>query len=482
MVKVLYYNWTDYRSTRGGGVTVYLKNLLAELNNNEEIEPVFLSSGDVYSPFSNHPYIRPVTSLSQNDCPSFELVNSPVPAPASQLANNLHNYLAIQDTRILDILRNFIIDQGGFEVIHFHNLEGLPLNVLQLKEYFPHTKIFFSLHNYFPFCPQVQLFQHHHGQSCCGNRHGQECTECRNKELKSDWFEMRLASWFAPGSIWPRVLKLWLKIKSVYLAHKLLAVSSTQNTAAVYEQFCRLNISYINRYIDKVLTVSHRVYEIAATQGISSNLLEVAYIGTDYAKTKPSLVSLSKHSGKNFTMAYLGYARKAKGFDFFLSALEQLPDETAAIIHLKIAARYLDEALDPSRLQQMQRRFHKVEIFDGYRREELPHLLSDVDLGIVPVIWEDNLPQVAIEMAAHGVPVLASDYGGASELSASPYFRFKGNNIKDFNSHLLYIISHREVLAEYHHLQLPLITMQQHIDYLKKLYHPAELELLPVAG
>ena len=28
-------------------------------------------------------------------------------------------------------------------------------------------------------------------------------------------------------------------------------------------------------------------------------------------------------------------------------------------------------------------------------------------LSIVPVLWEDNLPQIAIESIAYGVPVLA---------------------------------------------------------------------------
>ena len=51
-MKVLLYNWIpfDNESGRGGGVTVYLKNLIQEIieHNKENIELFFLSSGCYY--------------------------------------------------------------------------------------------------------------------------------------------------------------------------------------------------------------------------------------------------------------------------------------------------------------------------------------------------------------------------------------------------------------------------------------------------
>lgn len=470
MLKVLYYNWTDYRSPRGGGVTVYLRNLLAAMADAQEIAPVFLSSGEVYSPFSSRPYIRPVKNTDNQACPAFELVNSPVPAPASQLVQNLHNYLNLSDTAVLDLLRKFIAEQGGFDVIHFHNLEGLPLNVLKIKEYFPEIKIVFSLHNYFPFCPNVQLFQHRNSCSCHSFRGGLECGCCRSKELKADWFVEPLSRWFAPGSLWSRFFKPWHYIKSRLLSRKLLSVGSQSNSPQTYKDFRRLNISFLNRYADKVLAVSKRVSKIAEEFGIAAGLLEVAYIGSDYAGIVPFPKPRISASVTGFTLVYLGYARAAKGFFFLLSALKQLPENVASGINLRLAARYIDEALNPASLDDLRRRFRSVEISDGYRREDLPCLLADVDLGIVPVIWEDNLPQVAIEMSAHGVPVLASDYGGASELSSSPYFHFRGGDSKDFIARLHYLVKNPEVLADYHRFRLPLTSMPEHLQQLQKIY------------
>ena len=82
-------------------------------------------------------------------------------------------------------------------------------------------------------------------------------------------------------------------------------------------------------------------------------------------------------------------------------------------------------------------------------------------LAVIPVVWEDNLPQVSIEISSFGVPVLCSDLGGASELCDSDYFKYVGGDIDDFHKKLSYIVKNRKVLNEY---------FNQHIIELNKYY------------
>ena len=56
-------------------------------------------------------------------------------------------------------------------------------------------------------------------------------------------------------------------------------------------------------------------------------------------------------------------------------------------------------------------------------------IISQMDVGLVPVMWEDNLPQVAIEMHARHVPLLTSDLGGAQELANFPEMVFKAGDV-----------------------------------------------------
>jgi len=46
----------------------------------------------------------------------------------------------------------------------------------------------------------------------------------------------------------------------------------------------------------------------------------------------------------------------------------------------------------------------------------VPQLLRSVDLVVVPSLWAENAPLVALEALSHGRPVLASDIGGLPEL------------------------------------------------------------------
>ena len=69
---------------------------------------------------------------------------------------------------------------------------------------------------------------------------------------------------------------------------------------------------------------------------------------------------------------------------------------------------------------------------DGYSHDGLDDLLAGVDVGVVPVLWHDNLPQVAVEMHARHIPLLCSDMGGARELGRAPCMVFAAGDTGDF--------------------------------------------------
>ena len=96
--------------------------------------------------------------------------------------------------------------------------------------------------------------------------------------------------------------------------------------------------------------------------------------------------------------------------------------------------------------------------------------MKSIDLGIVPVIWEDNLAQVAIEFAAYGVPVLTSNLGGAQELSRCEDFRFEAGNTKDLIAKLEKIVNDSGLPDKYFAEAMKLVTVKEHIDALLDYY------------
>lgn len=169
-------------------------------------------------------------------------------------------------------------------------------------------------------------------------------------------------------------------------------------------------------------------------------------------------------------MCYLGYANKLKGFEFLLIALEQSSPALLSNLYLTIAVREIDGPIE-SRLHVL--KLAGLSIYHGYSHDQLNGLLRQVDLGIIPVVWEDCLPQVAIEFVAHGVPIITSKLGGAREIGANPDFEFDVDNPKGLMDLLTRFANDKRKLAEFWKNKPLLRSMEAHTAELLQYYNAA---------
>ena len=454
MKKILIYNWSRVDDKRGGGVTVYVQNLINALIKSGEYEVTHLNSGWTYDN-KKKPYIKKIENNFNSALDCYELINSPVLAPIEQCAKNLKVYL--EDKSLRPIISEFIRQQHGFDVIHFNNLEGISLDVLRLKESFPETKIIYSMHNYFPFCSRVNLWQNDKSDNPhnCDKISYEACIKCYEKKEYYTTVSKR-----RKNTIFTKVISR--------LADTLYRES---RDFTAYQSFTEENIKGINKYVDLVLAVSKRVEEISAGYGISKEKLRVSYIGTKVAD-RALYECNAKYDGKLLNIAYMGYMRQDKGYYFLVSCLEQMPDECAKRINATFAARYDDNKYNKEveRLNRLKTKCNSITLLNGYTADTQPEILQGINLGIVPVLWEDNLPQVAIEQIAYGVPILVSDLGGAKELCADSRFVFKAGDTDDFINKLIDIMDHPNYLEEYWDNVMKLTTIDMHFNEIKSFY------------
>ncbi len=475
-MKILYYYWMQYNDANkcAGGVQVYLNNIIAGLRQREDVQIITLSSGIAYN-FKKKCYIEKLKSDGAIE--RYQVVNSPMLSPSKSSFHDQETYL--HDTTLKDVLRDFLKEIGGVDVIHFQCLEGLALKVLELKEEFPQTKFILSLHNYQCFCPQVNLWKREQ-ESCDDFHDGRDCPDCLGAYPGTEKFrKYYLADYYLRKVGMEQYSQpLRTKLKNVYGKLKSLKGSETAApsmeatvSAAEAETFChfrRDNVAYINRYMDAVLCVSERVKEIAMRMGVLEEKAMTSYIGSAFAEYQAREAAYPYHGG-TLKIAYMGYMRKDKGFYFFLDVLATMPEKLAKDISLVIAARY-DDPVALEKLQALRPRFAELSLYDGYTHKDIPAITRGLHLGIVPVLWEDNLPQVAIEFKAMGIPVLAADRGGASELSHSKKFVFKSGDKDDFIRKLEEFIRKPDTMQDYWKEQNHLITMKEHCDNLMQIY------------
>lgn len=468
-MRILLYNWVqcDDKNGRGGGVTVYLNNLINEIvrERRSDMEVFFLSSGTYYDIYHEEIRYEETPNQYRGTCRTFSIINSPVFSPAFLSFYYLDKVLYNEDMR--EIVCRFLKEYGPFDAVHFHNLEGLSLPVLDCKRNYPDTKFMYSLHNYYPFCPQVNLWREE-TCNCSLPDTGRECIGCLSEHVPADKLRHKMAMTYNlvknPSE---RLAKAYeycgRQLDEYYEKYekKELAQHDRERLERLLGEYRTSFVKKLNSNMDMVFAVSGRVGEIAVRMGIERDKVKVSYIGTkaaDFARNRGNC----SWDGEVLSVIYMGYQRTDKGYYFLAEVLNRMPEHIAGRIDIMLAAkknpnpRYGDVEIHKEK-------FHSFAAKDGYSRDEMEALLADKNLGIIPVLWEDNLPQTAIEMTAYGVPVLASDLGGASELCDSEDFVFRAGDIEDCIHKITQFVEHPEKLEGYWRHYKGLTTMKEHL-------------------
>lgn len=472
--KILIYNWVPFDNPKGvgGGVTVYCRNLIQTIiKNRPDVDVYFLSSGWAYDISRKECFIRKIENIFGNRCKSFEVVNSPVPAPQDMLFGNPE--VAFENKLLREVIKKFLFKYGEFQAIHFNNIEGLSFDVLDLKKDFPNTNFIFSLHNYVPMCMTGFYFNRYKHVNCAPNCVADDCDKCvdrsKMRNYENEMLERGQVNYHgdmdkSQGYDWSDCFSF--------------DILNVKKNAKEFIEFKNRATKALNDNMDSILAVSKRVFDIAVENGIQKEKLLLSYIGTRVAEFQ--IAKSNSEIGKFFKVAYLGsnLGYEEKGYPFLLNTLEKVDAVYASGMDLVLTTttKGQDETI-----RRRLKAFHHVEIIHGYNHGDLNGILRGVNLGIIPVLWEDNLPQVAIEMVAFGVPILCSDAGGASELCKSKNFKFKAGDTEDFLEKLYTILDKKVNLEEFWVNHDGLCTNQKHYKQIEDIYELGDPEKITLS-
>lgn len=495
-LQVLLYNFVQPEEPGAGGVGVYLNNLAKALVRDHDV--ILLSAGDRYSPGAREPRVE----FGEDGYHRAVIVNSPVIAPAAYMFADPDIYRT--DTT-LDFVPGLLAKRyGAIDVFHFQNIEGLTRSFfVALRAAFPHARMIYSVHNYHPVCPRVSLW-YQDRVVCEDYRDGAACTMCLAPVFDPDyirnrrrliWVEKahpRVTAALAPllalakyarrllvkrraraeagagpaaelGGIAPVALDAPSEVP--------LAVPSRVPAAPAYAAFRESNIALFADVFDQVLAVSKRTGQVIVDRGVPAAKVAVSYIGTAHKATYLTSTKITD-IGAGLHLGYIGYMGTDKGFNFLLDCLEQVPADVAAQMTVTIAAKNTFPARH-SRMEAIGARYKALRYFDGYTHANLDHVLSGVNLGLIPVLWEDNLPQTAIELVSRGIPILTSDRGGAQEIAENARFIFEAGNA-DAMVDRLCRISRRELgLDAFWTGEKRVFSMDEHLADLMRYYRAA---------
>jgi glycosyltransferase involved in cell wall biosynthesis len=131
--------------------------------------------------------------------------------------------------------------------------------------------------------------------------------------------------------------------------------------------------------------------------------------GVDYRFVSP----LPRHDGgaRKVRFGYIGVLKKFKGIDLLLRSFAAVPGDAVELVLYGTLAG--DELFRPE-LEALVAADPRVRLLGRYDHEELPSVMADIDVMLVPSTTLDSYGLVVVEALAYGVPVIASDMVGAA--------------------------------------------------------------------
>jgi len=481
--RILIYNWAPFDDFmgRGGGISVYLKNIIP-LYIESGVKVFFVSSGCHYSLKKRNTFFEETKNIySHLDVKSYQIVNSPIKAPARQSFSDINN--CIDNKEIATVFADLVSLIGDVDECHFHTIEGLSTKVLPVLSKRSNARLITWFHNYHWVCGQRDLLKND-SVKCYDYSDGQDCVGCINETVgvKNRVLIQRLFTWVelkeCIDSKYIANLKIaverairviqWIVRFSLYPFNMLLKnidpkkLDKLSNIdAKTYRLWREINLNRLTNSSDVYVAVSDLVAEKIKTYGLKSNRIVISPLGMDVYNADYLRLGRSKvrPQHKYLRVAYVGYGTKAKGFDLFCQSLLSLASEYDGTIEIHIVAKL---HFSQTKILNSLKKRYKVILTMGYERDNLPRITSNFDVAIVPSIWWETFNQVAYEMIMNGVPVIVSDSVGIATY-LNQEFVFKSEDSQSLQGLICKIVDGDITLKDYWHDDaIKLVSLNEH--------------------
>jgi glycosyltransferase involved in cell wall biosynthesis len=381
---------SGFRPLRRGGLVAYVEDLMNEQAGRGHEVSYFFSGR--YYPWRRRPRLR---RWQQGPVEMLEVVDSPLHDHGRQ------PQLELMEPRIERLFEQEL-ERVRPEVVHVQELAGLPSSLLEIVHEAGVPSVM-TLQDYFPLCSTFKLLDAG-GEVCLRRQIGGDCvaTVAADSRDPAILFEgtLRYEIDKRLGRVsWQRRERLLST-----LSRRLLRDAQPIADATVFQRRRDQNVERLNQ-VDRVVAMSSRVAEIYELLGVERERLVTMQLTLrhierlrprQYAPTSP------------VTFATLGGGESvAKGSRLLLDAARLLRAEAREgrfrlliFGHVNPAVR--DEATG----------MDGVEVRPSFAPGGLDSLLDEVDVGIMPSIWEEAYGYAGIEFLAKGIPVIANAIGG----------------------------------------------------------------------
>jgi glycosyltransferase involved in cell wall biosynthesis len=391
---------------RVGGLVAYAEDLMqAQVRRGHEVACFF--SGRHY-PYVSGPRLR---RWRHRGAAMLEVVNSPL------IDHGRQPDTEISEPRLERMFGRTLAELRP-DVVHVQELAGLPSSLLEVARD-SGVPVVMTLHDYFLLCSTFKLFDSD-GRVCLRREIGADCvattatapggpkvlveaTIAHDLARAKDAVPLVRHVSFAP--LGPLLNPFFRRVSGAARAGRPQAPSAPAETSpAAFQRRRETNVERLNR-VDRLVAVSERTREIYGVLGV-----DPARIRT----IPPTLERLERMRPRRATgrepvtfAALGGIPSRAKGAELLAEAAASLVARGAAGRFRLLAFGHYEPAVS----RELER-LPGVELRGPYAGEELDALLDEVDVGIMPSLWEETYGLAGVEFLAKGIPVIGNAIGG----------------------------------------------------------------------
>lgn len=290
-----------------------------------------------------------------------------------------------------------------FDVFHVHSFMGLPIEVLEVAKDMG-IRIVFTTHDYYGLCLKCNFIDYK-GQVCnCSQI--EKCSICNRANGLSKKKQFIIGSTF------------YKNIKKIYIIKKLKAIVKNKN---VEKGNLSINIEVSDK--DKtayklLLDYYKRMFALVDYFHFNSTIAKKIYTNAlgdlNGDVISISLKDISNKSsqrispkGNVITFGYIGRKEPYKGINYLMNVMKELHDNNYNF-KLKL---FGDDFLT------FDNQFDGKVINKGtYKRNELMNTFNEINLLIVPSIWNETFGFITLEALSCGCPVIVSENVGSKDL------------------------------------------------------------------
>jgi len=340
------------------------------------------------------------------------------------------------------------------DVVHIHHLLSLSHGIVdEIKR--RDIPIVYSLHDYWLLCYRGQLINQ--SLEVCDGSSDDQCIDCLRYLLNIKKYSLRI--YYLLRKMLPATILRALKKIHLIITGRVL-------TEGV-EEFKRSARSLASK-VDLFIAPSNFIKNKFIVHGFPEDKI----IHCDHGLNKEGYPPSAKSNSKKLRIAFLGTLLPTKGVDILVSAFKDIKEGCVELSIYGRLVKYFGYEYFPDLLKKQIRGDRRIRLRGGYDNKKIGSILSEIDLLVVPSIWQENSPLVIHEAYLAKVPVVASRIGGIPELIIDGVngLLFKPADIQDLRMKLEYVIANRGILNKFRENLPKIKSIEENARELETIY------------